>query len=120
MLTENTPTNPILMKFPKIVLWSVMHGKKHEKVTEDELSRATTALTATLFPGLNGAPEELPEVMEKFVIPALKKKLPDLVICEPKDLSRRRLLVKPFLAGNGHDWKMEWWKIEFYTKLTAA
>lgn len=108
------------MKFKKTILWSILNGKRHEKVSEEDLSHATRLVTVTLFPKLSGDPEELDTVVQKYAVPALKKKFPRLVDCEPHKVGKDDLLVRPFLASNGQDWKMDWWRIEFYAKLTTA
>lgn len=111
------------MKFKKIMVWSAIQGKAHPQLSEKEQKiEGFMPLVKALFPGVNYySITGFNEVMSKCVIPALKKRFPELQPVAEGDLKNDEMVeVEKFLPSKGYEWQDSTkWQSKFQKLLVA-
>lgn len=111
------------MQCKTIVLWWLVNETEHPALAEaDKKIDAIIPLVAALFPGINYySITGFDQVMRRCVIPALKKRFPDLLKVPAASVGARATReVEAVLPSKGYEWQdSKAWKKKF-EKLMAA
>jgi hypothetical protein len=111
------------MKVSRALIWSIIHNKKHP-LMEKKYAQiiGLMPLVTKLFPGINFySISGFGQVMEECVVPALKKRFPDVqAMSEGEIKTTAKVLVTEFLPSKGYEWQTsKRWRTRF-NKLLAA
>lgn len=112
------------MKCKTAVLWWLVNNKEHEQLKEgDKKIEALMPLVETLFPGINYySITGFSQVMRECVIPALKKRFPELLTTPVEAIKPKATTeVAKLLPSKGYEWQdSPKWRSKFEKILAAA
>lgn len=112
------------MKCKTVVLWWLANGKEHPLLTEgDKKGDALMPIVTAFFPGINYySVTGFHEVMNTLVIPAIKKRHPELLTTPEGDIEADATTdVVEMLASKGYEWQDDaGWMTKFRDMLAAA
>lgn len=111
------------MKCKKALIWSLIHGKKHETLKEEDTTiEAVTPLVSTLFPGINYySVTGFTQVLRDCVVPALKNKFPKLLSIRESEVGPRAVVeVAEILCSKGYEWQTSARWMSRFKKLLAV
>ena len=95
-----------MTKFKKTLVWSMIHGKPHPTLTQEERKiSGSMPLIDTLFPGINYySISGFHQVTNDYVRPALKKLFPDLEgLGSEKVRVNGKVQIDALLPSNGYE-----------------
>ena len=111
------------MRCKTVVLWCLVNEKEHTLLKRGGIgSRTWDTLMGTLFPGITIVTiSEFTQVMHLCVVPALKKRYPELLTTPAKKIKPTAIKeVTEFLPSKGYEWKTSReWRSKF-KKLLAT
>lgn len=96
------------MKFKKALIWSYTVGQLHPSLNKKEQTiEGAMPIIEALFPGVDYySISGFNQVMQECVIPALKKRFPQLESLSAEDIKDgERVEVIQFLPSNGYEWQ---------------
>ncbi len=112
-----------MIKIKTSVLWSIINDKEHKSLKEkDKTIEALMPLVSALFPGINYySITGFSQVMQKCVIPVLRKRYPELLtVAEGKISPKAMTEVTEALPSKGYEWQESTrWRSEFRKILLA-
>ena len=112
------------MKVRTAVLWWLVNNKEHETLKEkDRAIEALMPLVSALFPGINYySITGFSQVMRDCVIPALKKRYPELLTTPAEKIKPKAMTeVATVLPSKGYEWQDSTrWKSKFEKVLATA
>ena len=107
-----------------MVLWWFINNKEHSSLTvSDKKIESLMLLVSALFPGINYySVTGFGQVMHECVIPAVKKKFPELAGQPEKSIAPSALTeITKFLPSKGYEWQeSDAWKARFKRLLQSA
>ena len=106
------------MKVRTAVLWWLVNDKEHETLKLKQKERTMGALkplVSALFPGINYySILGFNQVMRDCVIPALKKRYPELLTTPAEKIKPKAMTeIATVLPSKGYEWQNSIWKYEF-------
>src|SRR3989338_1926397 len=112
------------MKFKKALVWSCMTGEPHPSLNKKEQTiEGVMPLVEALFPGVNYySITGFGQVMRECVIPALKKRFPELLTTPAEKIKPTAMTeVAAVLPSKGYEWQGSTkWRSKFEKFLAAA
>jgi hypothetical protein len=112
------------MKVKTAVIWSCLHDKLHRSLSEEDGKiAAMMPLVETLFPGINYySITGFMEVFRNCVIPALKKRHPEVLTLSEADIQPDDTTkVKEVLRSKGYEWQnSKKWRAKFERFLSST
>lgn len=112
------------MKCKTAVLWWLINNKEHNQLKKrDKTIEALMPLVEALFPGIDYySMSGFGEVMRECVIPALKKRFPELLTTPAEKIKpRTRMEVAVMLPSKGYEWQDNpKWRSKFKKLLSAV
>ena len=112
------------MKFKKALIWSCMTDKLHPSLNKKEQTiEGVMPLVEALFPGVNYySITGFGQVMHECVIPALKKRFPELLTTPAEKIEPTAMTeVTAVLPSKGYEWQDSTeWRTELEKYLATA
>ncbi len=112
------------MRIQTAFVWALIHYPEHAFMGEQfKKIEGVLPLVDALFPGINYySISGFRQVVEECVVPALKKRFPEVESQHATSISRLETIeVSEFLPSNGYEWRdSDEWKNKFEALLQAA